>query len=238
MNDEIFKKIDEGTVTLDDFNKLISEATPESARDRLRRRPMAQRRTVKSHHDEEGHDDLGLPKIADRVQPKREREDNTQMTGRGELGHRHSARTQRRTMSKSLREFDLSFDKAGYINGLREEMQRRGYKDGNDYTIDTDGGSVILKVSESVNIDPDLQDWLLTVGRARRIGMETPNIFESTQLTPRLKKAIQYIQENYGRPIRVDDIEDRVAVAAVARKMMGKPGINRDWLVDVLRVVE
>ena len=52
MCKEIFDKIDEGTVTADDFNKLILEATPESVRDRVRRRPMAQRNTVKSHQDE------------------------------------------------------------------------------------------------------------------------------------------------------------------------------------------
>lgn len=100
----IFTKIEEGTVTADDFNKLIQEATPESVRDRLRRRQSHTQDTVRSHQDENGHADLSLPVMADRVQPKRKRADRTQMQHGGKAGHRRSARTQKRTMSKSLKE--------------------------------------------------------------------------------------------------------------------------------------
>lgn len=94
--DPIFAKIDEGTVTVDDFNRLLSESTPESLRDRVRRRPMAQRNTVKSHQDNEsGHSDLSLPEFGDRVQPKRKPADRTQNNGRGRNAHRHSARSQK-----------------------------------------------------------------------------------------------------------------------------------------------
>lgn len=90
----IFKKIEEGTVTADDFNSLIAEATPEATRDRMRRRSI--KNATDSHQDNaDGHQPLDLPTFADRVQPKRERSNNTQMHGRGKMGHRHSARSQR-----------------------------------------------------------------------------------------------------------------------------------------------
>jgi len=156
----IFKKIESGTVTTDDFNALM-EATPESARDRLRRRSMAQRDTVKSHQDNEtGHADLELPTFNDRIQPKRERADRTQMQHRGRLGHRHSARTQRRTQQEN-----------------------------------------------------------------------------------RFEVALGFLVENFGKPFDeyqelLADIEDKAAVAIVARRLMTKPGINRDWLYDVCRNLE
>jgi hypothetical protein len=145
----ILAKIEDGTATADDFNRLIQEATPESARDRLRRRQNQNQDTVRSHQDEEGHSDLQPPVMADRVQPKRERADRTQMQHGGRAGHRRSARTQRRTMSKSLRE------------------------------------------------------------------------------------AVEFFQENIGKPIDeklLADVEDRTTLRAMAVKLMGKPGINRDWL--------
>ena len=91
----IYKKITEGTVTASDFNNLIQEATPESVRDRVRRRTS--RNETDSHQDNEsGHQSLNLPTFADRVQPKRKPEGSSQMRGRGKVGHRHSARTQKK----------------------------------------------------------------------------------------------------------------------------------------------
>ena len=81
--------------TLEDLQRLIDEAAPESMRDRVRRRSAHQQDTVRSHQDEEGHSDLKPPVMADRIQPKRERADRTQMQHAGKLGHRHSARDQR-----------------------------------------------------------------------------------------------------------------------------------------------
>lgn len=99
----IFSKIDEGVVTVEDFNRLISEATPEAVRDRVRRRTL--KPPTESHIDDKGHQQLGLPKFAARVQPKRERSDNTQMTGQGKAAHRRSTRTQRRkAAAKSMQE--------------------------------------------------------------------------------------------------------------------------------------
>lgn len=99
MEHSIFQKIDEGTVTVDDFNALISEAMPESSRDRMRRRTL--NNVSDSHQDADGHQQLDLPTFGDRIQPKRERANNTQMHGRGKTGHRHSVRTQRRKSKAS-----------------------------------------------------------------------------------------------------------------------------------------
>lgn len=146
----ILLKIESKIVTIDDFNELIQEATPESMRDRLRRRINVNQDTVRSHQDEDGHAKMSLPVMADRVQPKRKRADRTQMQHGGKMGHRHSARTQKRTMSKSLRE------------------------------------------------------------------------------------AIEFFKGNIGRPIDQSlstDISHTV-LRNVATKLMGKPGINRDWLYN------
>lgn len=91
---EVTTKIENKTVTADDFNKLISEAMPESVRDRVRRRTIVS--PEESHIDTDGHQQLKAPDLAKRVQPKRERSGNTQMTGRGKIAHKHSAKTQAR----------------------------------------------------------------------------------------------------------------------------------------------
>lgn len=103
--ESILLKIENKTVTIDDFNQLISEATPESVRDRIRRRQNPNQSRVRRHQDENGHTTLHLPTMADRVQPKRERSGRTQMQHRGKLGHRHSARTQRQNNLKEAIEF-------------------------------------------------------------------------------------------------------------------------------------
>lgn len=106
----IFTKIEEGTVTTDDFNRLIQEATPEAIRDRIRRR--TKRNATDEHIDDEGHQRLELPTYADRVQPKRERTDRSQNNGRGKAGHRRSARTQKRTMHKAFESVPPRFKNA------------------------------------------------------------------------------------------------------------------------------
>lgn len=169
----IFKKIEEGTVTASDFNKLISEATPEALRDRVRRR--TKKNETDSHIDDEGHQKLKPPKFADRVQPKRERADNTQMHGQGKAAHRRSARTQKRKQrAMESKKFDLTFDKAGYYNTLHEMLQKRGYKQGKDYSLKQH----VLTVSENVNFDDDLKRFLRDVGRAKRVDVQMPDIFE------------------------------------------------------------
>ena len=175
----IFRKIDEGTVTVNDFNQLIAEATPESVRDRLRRK--VKRNETDSHIDDEGHQKLKLPTFASRVQPKRKRANNTQMHGQGKAAHRRSTRTQKRQQQNAkqqnaigeCKKFDLRFDKAGYANNVHDMLQKRGYKTGKDYSLD---GS-ILTVSEDLKFDNDLKKFLLAFD-AKRIDVDMPDIFE------------------------------------------------------------
>ena len=102
----IYQKITEGTVTTDDFNALISEATPESVRDRVRRRTS--RNETDSHQDNEsGHQPLTLPSFGDRIKPKRKPEGKVQMHGRGKTGHRHSARTQSKVPDRFTEAMDF-----------------------------------------------------------------------------------------------------------------------------------
>lgn len=98
---DIIQKIDTNTVTVDDFNRLIQETTPESIRDRLRRRTI--RNTTKSHIDKGGHQQLELPQFQKRVAPKRSPA-NQQSHGRSNIAHQHSARTQKRTMPNKFDE--------------------------------------------------------------------------------------------------------------------------------------
>ncbi len=104
---EVVRRIESGAVTCEDFNGLIrktmiGESTPEAIRDRVRRRTIAN--PTASHIDNEtGHQPLQLPTMAARVQPKR-KPPNQQGHGRAGVAHAHSARTQERTMSASLRE--------------------------------------------------------------------------------------------------------------------------------------
>ena len=90
---EVLDKIKESKVTVEDFNRLISETTPESIRDRVRRRTL--KSPTKSHIDNKtGHQSLSLPDLNKRVMPKR-KPVNQQNHGRGKMGQRHSQRTQR-----------------------------------------------------------------------------------------------------------------------------------------------
>lgn len=150
----ILIKIDNGTVTADDFNNLIKEATPESTRDRLRRRQNHNQNTVRSHQDEDGHAKLELPTMADRVQPKRERADRTQMQHRGKLGHRHSARTQRRTMSKSFKESSMQ-------KSIRFFKENIGKTIDSDLLENIDNKQMIYNMAVKLMSKPGInRDWL------------------------------------------------------------------------------
>jgi hypothetical protein len=151
----ILDKITSKTITASDFNELIIEATPESTRDRVRRRMNHNNRTARSHHDEHGHSSLSLPKIRARINPKRNRSNNTQMQHGGRMGHRHSARTQKRTMRRSL------------------------------------------------------------------------------------KEAVNFVANYIGRDINEEALEslDLKLVDDLARKLMSKPGINRDWLFELRETI-
>ena len=95
----ILQKIQESIVTAADFNILISETTPESIRDRIRRRTT--QNATKSHIDNKtGHQSLSLPSMNKRVMPKR-KPINQQNHGRSRAGIRHSQKTQARYMNES-----------------------------------------------------------------------------------------------------------------------------------------
>jgi hypothetical protein len=91
----ILLKIENKTVGIDDFNALISEATPASAIDRVRRKINPLNRSNRRKHDSSGHA-KGLPKLAARINPSRKRSNRTQMQHGGRQGHRKSVRTQKR----------------------------------------------------------------------------------------------------------------------------------------------
>ncbi len=93
---KIFKKIEEQTVTIDDFDNLIQESMPESIRNRLRKRINPSDTLAKRHRDvKSGHTKLGGPTLAKRVQPKR-KPINQQSHGLAKQAHKHSTDTQRR----------------------------------------------------------------------------------------------------------------------------------------------
>ena len=98
-------KIDAGTITCEDLNELIGktmigESTPESVRDRVRRR--VKRNETDSHIEPEtGHQPLAVPTLADRVQPKI-KPMHQQNHGRTRIAHDHSARTQSENLQSAI----------------------------------------------------------------------------------------------------------------------------------------
>jgi uncharacterized sporulation protein YeaH/YhbH (DUF444 family) len=93
------RKIDEGIVTRNDFNLLISETTPESIRDRIRRRTIVNPES--KHVNKDGHQKLKLPEFNKRVMPKR-KPVNQQNHGRSRVAHRHSSKTQAKQYSEEI----------------------------------------------------------------------------------------------------------------------------------------
>jgi len=143
----IYTKITEGKVTTEDFNKLIQEATPESVRDRVRRRMKTN--ATDSHQDEDGHQQLDLPDLNKRVQPKRKPSNRSQMHGRGRVAHRHSSRTQAKTMPKRFAEA---------IEFIREYIGKPDYDNALQLVEDKHSLNVVAtKLMAVPNID---RDWL------------------------------------------------------------------------------
>lgn len=91
----ILTKIESKTVTADDFDALIQESMPESVRNRVRRRTILP--ITKRHVDDDNHQKISLPNLADRVQPKR-KPLNTQSHGQAKSGQRHSSRAVKAAM--------------------------------------------------------------------------------------------------------------------------------------------
>lgn len=175
MKHPIFNKIDEGTVTVADFNQLISESSPEVVRDRIRRK--TNHNVTDSHLDSNGHQQLSQPQFAKRVQPKKERNPGTQFNGQGKAAHRRSTRTQRRKAKLAeSKKFELCFDKAGYLNSLKDMLETRGYKNGVDYILHE--SNQLLEVAKDFKFDEELKDFLTNVGRAKRSDIVMPDIFE------------------------------------------------------------
>lgn len=91
--DIILEKIDNKTITCEDIDQLIYESTPESIRDRIRRRTI--KNVSHNHSNRDGHQSLSLPEFTKRITPKR-KPIHQQNHGRSRLAHAHSTRTQRR----------------------------------------------------------------------------------------------------------------------------------------------
>lgn len=112
MNDDLYEniisKIDDGTISKDDFDKFLSESMPESVRDRVRRRTIVD--PTEDHVDDEGHQGMKLPSFSGRVSPKRKPSGKSQMNGRGNIGHKHSARTQAGIMAEDISKYSVLFD--------------------------------------------------------------------------------------------------------------------------------
>lgn len=92
---DIFQKITEGTVTADDFNRLISESLPSSTRERSHRTMRVAQTANTNAQDIEGH----APKIrpAARSAHQKAGDNDPMQTARGKAAHRKSQRTQART---------------------------------------------------------------------------------------------------------------------------------------------
>jgi hypothetical protein len=71
------------------------------------------------------------------------------------------------------RSYELSFDKAGYVNNLREEMRQRGLREDRDWRYNHN----VLWLRTDLQLDEDLMDWLLEVGRAKPHGYDPRSIF-------------------------------------------------------------
>ena len=93
---KIFRKIAESTVTVEDFDALIKESTPESIRNRLRKRINPSDKIAKNHRNNDtGHTKLGGATMSKRVQPKR-KPSHQQSHGISKIAHKHSTKTQKR----------------------------------------------------------------------------------------------------------------------------------------------
>lgn len=104
----IISKIENKSVTAEDFNNYISiimnESTPKSTTERVMRKVRNPLR--KGHVDNPtGHQRLSLPSFSDRVTPRRETDGSEQMDHDGAAGHKRSTRTQdtmRRKVSEAV----------------------------------------------------------------------------------------------------------------------------------------
>ena len=88
---EVLKKIQLETVTIQDFNDLILESMPESIRKRVQRRIRPKNHRVDNTTGQNR--TKPMANLADRVQPKRAPE-YQQSHGQSKAAHRRSERTQ------------------------------------------------------------------------------------------------------------------------------------------------
>lgn len=120
---DILLKIENQTVSINDFNQLIKESTPASIIDRVRRKINPKNRINRRHHDANGHT-TGMPKFAARINPARKRSNNTQMKHGGKQGHRRSVRTQNRERRQQVKEA-VDFFKINIGKKLDENLLRQ-----------------------------------------------------------------------------------------------------------------
>jgi len=143
--EEILKKIDNKTITLEDFNRLIKESTPEGVQEKIRRR--VQRNATDSHIDRKGHQPLSAPNMTSRVVPKRKPSNNQKNNGRGDIGRKHSAKTVKAMYEEEQKEAktdDKYFDKAKELSGLVKDKDVIKYLMDNNL-IDSNFAHAILK---------------------------------------------------------------------------------------------
>lgn len=112
---DIFQKISEGTVTVDDFNRLISESLPSSTRERSHRTMRASQTSNVAGQDVEGHTAANIRPAA-RLAPQKAGNNDPTKTGRGRAANRRSQRTQARTHMESA----VAFLKAHYGKPILE----------------------------------------------------------------------------------------------------------------------
>jgi hypothetical protein len=146
----ILEKIENKTVTAEDFNALIAESTPSSVQERIRRR--VQKNATKSHIDREGHQPLSAPNMAGRVKPKR-KPANKDSHGRGKIGRKHSSATikamhEGKDPEETAKTDDKYFDKAKEISKLIKDEKIIKYLIDNKL-IDSNFAHAILKGLEN-----------------------------------------------------------------------------------------
>lgn len=116
----VLLKIENKTVSIEDFDQLINEATPASVIDRVRRKINPLNKVKRRRHDDSGHAP-GMPKFAARINPARKRSDRTQMQHGGKHGHDRSVKTQARNRRRDSIGEAIEFIKKNIGKEIRTE---------------------------------------------------------------------------------------------------------------------
>jgi len=184
--DTVMAGIHEGTVSPDDFNALL-EVLDKSAKERVLRRTREPKITPQGRenfgrvvpklagHDDPPHQGRGRRFASGRVPKERQNRDQARAKAPAVVAPRQPLDPQvlDKATATEGRNYELFFDKAGYANSLREELQRRGLQEDRDWRYHHS----VLWLRRGVQLDEGLMDWLLQVGRARPQGYDPRSIF-------------------------------------------------------------